>query len=271
MNNSYKFILPTNDQSIDIPIEIKWDFYGRTDSIEMYEDEVVEEIVGLPKDYEIVRFSHESFGTEEKTELNYQFFYFDGTSVDVSTSNLTDWKNSYVQAGFSIGELYSRSPTITKSFFKLDFYDTTGNTTQKNYFTIVLATDSNVKESAVSNPLLNTTVEFDRPNFTLDFVRNKEGFFIYWLRDRSILNLNEFYMTAKFFDAKVGQYVKMMTTPQSELTGVKFLFQQELFFYYKVVLDYTNFTYSIYDVVSGNRVGNGTPLNWYEYVNPPTV
>ena len=149
MNNSYKFILPTNDQSIDIPIEIKWDFYGRTDSIEMYEEEVVEEIVGLPKDYEILRFSHEPYGDEEKTELNYQFFYFDGTSVDVSTSNLTDWKNSYIQAGFSIDELYSRSPTITKSFFKLDFYDTTGNTTQKNYFTIVLATDSNVKESAV--------------------------------------------------------------------------------------------------------------------------
>lgn len=271
MNNSYRFILPTNDQSIDIPIEIKWDFYGRTDSIELYEDEVIEELVGLPKDYEIARFSHEQYGTDEQTLLNYQFYFFDGTSVDVPTSVITDWKTSYLQAGFSVEELYYKTNPVAKSFFKIDFYDTTGDTTQKNYFTIILPPDSEIKESAVMNPIIGTVVEFDTPNFVLDFIKNKEGFFIYWLRDLKILNLTEFYMTAKFFDAKNGTFVKMMTAPQSELTGVKFLFQQEMFFYYKVTLDYTNFTYSIFDVISGSRVANGTPLKWYEYVNPPEV
>jgi hypothetical protein len=271
VNNKYRFILPTNNLTIDIPIEIKWDFYGRTDSIELYEDEVIEELVGLPKDYEIVRFSHEEYGQSGDTLLNYEFNFFDVNSTDIPNSLITDWKNSYLPIGFTVEELYYRSNPVSKSFFKIDFYDTTGTTIQKNYFTIILPTDSEIKESAVLNSILGTTVEFDIPNFDLDFIKNKEGFFIYWLRDRNILDITEFYMTVKFFDAKNGNFIKMMTTAQSELTGIKFLFQQEMFFYYKVILNYSNFTYSIYDVLSGSRVGNGTPLKWYEYINPPQV
>jgi hypothetical protein len=49
------------------------------------------------------------------------------------------------------------------------------------------------------------------------------------------------------------------------------LFDQELYFYRKVVLDYTNFTYKLYDLISNSRIANGTPFMWYEYVNPPKV
>ena len=76
MNNSYRFILPENDQSIDIPVEIKWDFQGHTDSIELYEDEVLEEIIGLPKDFEICRFAHDFYGTDRMSQLEYQFYFF---------------------------------------------------------------------------------------------------------------------------------------------------------------------------------------------------
>ena len=269
MNNSYRFILPENDQSIDIPIEIKWDFQGHTDSIELYEDEVIEEIVGLPKDFEIVRFSHAPYGNEQQTSLEYQFYFFNGTSVDVPTSVDTDWLMSYQQAGFSTDELYYQSNPVKKSFFKIDFYDNTDDIKQKNYFTIILPTNSVSKETVVLNPILGTTAEIIIPNFVLDFVYLKEGFFIYWLRDQKILNLNEFYMTAKFFDAKNGVFIKLMTVPQSQLVGMKFLFDQQIYFYRKVELDYNNFTYKIYDMINGLRVGDGTPLQWYEYINPP--
>ncbi len=269
MNNNYRFILSENNQSIDIPIEIKWDFNGHDNSIEIYENEVVEEIVGLPKDYEISRFAHDYYGPDNQSSLEYQFYFFNGTAVDIPTSVSTDWIMSYQQAGFSIEELYYQTKPITKSFFKIDFYDSTDSIKQKNYFTIIFSSNSTKRESVILNTILNLVVDVITPNFTLDYIISKEGFFIYWLRDKSIVNLSEFYMSVKFFDAKNGVFVRMMTTPQSELTGVKFLFKQELYFYRKVVLDYTNFTYKIYDVINNSRVGNGTPLTWYEYVNPP--
>jgi hypothetical protein len=271
VNNSYRFILPENDQSIDIPVEIKWDFQGHTDSIELYEDEVLEEIIGLPKDFEICRFAHDFYGTDRMSQLEYQFYFFNGTSVDIPTSFNTDWVMSYQQAGFSITELYYRTRPVTKSFFKIDFYDTTDDLTQKNYFTIILPTDSVIRESVVLNPTFGTNAEIIVPNFVLDYVFDKEGFFIYWLRDFEILRLSEFYMSVKFFDAKNGAFVRMMTEPQSQLTGMKYLFDQDLYFYRKVNLDYNNFTYKLYDMITGSRVGDGTPLQWYEYVNPPEV
>ena len=58
--------------SIDIPIEMNWDFYGRTDSIELYEDEVLKEIIGIAEDFEVMRFSHKEYSnTDLKTKINY--------------------------------------------------------------------------------------------------------------------------------------------------------------------------------------------------------
>jgi hypothetical protein len=178
---------------------------------------------------------------------------------------------SYQQAGFSILELYYRTRPVTKSFFKIDFYDTTDDLTQKNYFTIILPTDSVKRETVILDPTFSTTADIIIPNFVLDYVFDKEGFFIYWLRDFEILKLSEFYMSIKFFDAKNGNFIRMMTVPQSQLTGMKYLFDQDLYFYRKVNLDYNNFTYKLYDMITGSRVGDGTPLQWYEYVNPPEV
>ena len=271
VNNSYRFILPENDQSIDIPIEIKWDFQGHTDSIEMYEEEVIEEVIGLPKDFEISRFAHDFYGLNRQSQLEYQFYFFNGGSVNIPTSVDTDWVMSYQQAGFSPLELYYQTKPVSKSFFKIDFYDTTDDITQKNYFTIIIPTNSIRRETVTLNPVIGTTADIIIPNFVLDYVFDKEGFFIYWLRDFNILRLSEFYMSVKFFDAKNGVFIRMMTEPQSQLPGMRFLFDQRQYFYRRVTLDYTNFTYKVYDVMSGLRVGDGTPLQWYEYVNPPKV
>jgi hypothetical protein len=75
-------------------------------------------------------------------------------------------------------------------------------------------------------------------------------------------------MTAKFYDAKKGIFVKMMNNPQSVIPGDKYSFDATKYFYYRVVFDYINQSYQINDIVSGNRVGTTTPIKWYEYVNP---
>jgi hypothetical protein len=59
-------------------------------------------------------------------------------------------------------------------------------------------------------------VSIKKPYFVLDYVGDKEGFFIYWLKKRTFLDIKTFYMTAKFYDAKKGIFVKMMNITKIE-------------------------------------------------------
>lgn len=110
-------------------------------------------------------------------------------------------------------------------------------------------------------------VDIKLPDFVLDYIGDKEGYFIYWLKNPNYVNIDTFYMSAKFFNAKTGQFVRMMNTPQSQLSD-KFNFDKSTKFYYKVQLDIDNYEYEIRDVESDIRLGTGYPINWYEYVNP---
>jgi hypothetical protein len=66
----------------------------------------------------------------------------------------------------------------------------------------------------------------------------------------------------------------MINQPQSGFAGpVKFNFDKEQFFYYKVVMDESTYEYKIYrESPAQVRVGVGQTANdaitWYEYVNP---
>jgi hypothetical protein len=72
-------------------------------------------------------------------------------------------------------------------------------------------------------------------------------------------------MTAKFFDARLGIFVKMTNTPQSDIAS-KFMFNPEDYFYYEVRLNYNEKTYEVWD--NNNRVGTTSSIKWYEYINP---
>jgi hypothetical protein len=103
----------------------------------------------------------------------------------------------------------------------------------------------------------------------LDFVGDKEGFFIYWLRENFYININEFYMSAKFFNGRRGIYSTMTNTPQPSITPSRFNFLGSDYFYYKVNLDYTTNTYEVFETATNTRVGDTlSPIKWYEYVNP---
>lgn len=269
MSNKYYIIKPTANQTINIPIEINWDFLGRTDSIELYEDEVIREVLGVGEDFEISKFSHEPYGNNEQTKINYKFYFYNSPSpVPVSS---TDWDNTYlftnaIPSGFNASQVYYYQRPFTNSFFKLDFYDSPTTQGQTNYFTIIIPVQQGDTELASISPLI-PPVKIKKPDFFLDFVGDKEGFFIYWLKSTSFIDINKFYMTAKFFDARIGVFVKMMNVPQASLLPAnQFTFNGEEYFYYTVELDYDKKTYVVKDYL-GTRIGTGTPINWYEYVN----
>ena len=211
-NNRYRIKLTNdNNQFINIPLEIKWDFTGRDDSIELYEDEVIGGILGSPKDYEIMRFAHDSHIGSSRTDVNYEFNFFGGTKIDIPTSTITDWSSSYLNEGFTQTQVYYYEKPFTKSFFKLDFYDTTDVNTQTIYMTIIIPVQQGFTENVSISSYLSS-VKIKKPTFKLDYVGDKEGFFIYWLRKEEINDLTTFYMSAKFFDARLGVFVKMMNS-----------------------------------------------------------
>jgi hypothetical protein len=104
----------------------------------------------------------------------------------------------------------------------------------------------------------------------LDSIGNdKEGYYIYWLRKRNIIDINTFYMTAKFFDAITGVFKPMTNTKQDLLTPDKFNYDHSQYNYYRVDLDYNKKTYEVFSTSTNLRVGDlSTPIIWYEYVNP---
>ena len=107
--NKYRFTIPENDGYINIPVEIKWDYYGRDTSIEKYERSVLEDIIGSPKDFEITRFSHESHSNNTRTDINYEFNFFDnspGTGQNILVATTANWETTYLNEGFSSEQIY---------------------------------------------------------------------------------------------------------------------------------------------------------------------
>jgi hypothetical protein len=256
----------TNNKQLTLPVEINWDFSGKEQSIELYEEEVVKEVIGVGYDFEVERFPHDIDPITKKSEINYEFNFYSGGSLTSTTS----WFNSYLTEGITTKNIYYFENDFTRSFFKLDLYDSVDEKRQTNYITVIIPTQQGYKTDAVLN---TTPVRIKIPKFTLDYVGDKEGFFIYWLKKLQFLNINTFYMTAKFYNASRGEFTKMMNVSQGSLSPSEtYSFDSIKYFYYKVVFDYINKCYRVFrfDPVTNvqERVGTTTPITWYEYVNP---
>jgi hypothetical protein len=249
----------TNNR-INIPINLDWEYLDVDSEIKEYENSILNELITTDKDFEVNRFFHADY--DNKSEINYEFYFYEGASL----SNASNWKIDYRAEGFTTQEVYYYANSFTNSFFKLDFYDSPIESQQENYITVILPTQQGLR---IATKMQNTDVQIRKPQFILDYVGDKEGFFIYWLKKRNFLDISTFYMTAKFFDGKTGQFVRMMNRPQSTIQGNKFVFSSSDYFYYRVDMDYLTHSYKVYDIINPNdRVGGTVPIKWYEYINP---
>ena len=281
MNDKIIKIINPKDGYINIPLELTFDFEGREDAINAYEAEIVKDIVNSPQDYEITKFAHSTytvglgpFINNAKTSINYQFYFYDFLN-DVTASTVSNWAIDYQNASFTDNEIYYFANSFKGSFFKLDFYDTNNSENQRLLLSVILPTQQGLKEPGFIGPPNNlVNVQVKKPNFVLDYTgADKEGFYIYWLKDKNYFPNNSFYVSAKFFNAKKGQFVRLINEPQSTFTGPNiFNVNKQVYFYYKYVLNYDTYEYVVYkETVSGglSRVGTGlNPIKWYEYVNP---
>lgn len=271
--NKYYIQRPVNDEYINLRIEMDWMGSGQDDSIAVFNDNAVAEVVGEPIDFEVNRFSHNeySFGTDLGTAIYYNFYFYGGPLN--TPSNPIDWISSYRTIGYTPEEIYYVRSAFNNSFFKIDLYDLPDEKAQSIYLTIIIPTQQGYTE--IANVIgVQDPQPIRIPSFKLDFLGDKEGFFIYWLKKRNFLNVTTMYMTAKFYDAKRGKFIKMMNRPQSSLPlNYRYSFESAKYFYYRVDFDYNTKTYEVSDMVNapslGPRVGYQTiPIKWYEYVNP---
>jgi hypothetical protein len=259
------------DRQLTIPIQFTWDYLGLDQSIDEYEGEMITKVIGEGRDFEVTRFAHAPLTgtTGAPTEIKYEFNFYSGGSLN----DETNWKSNYQMEGFTTQEIYYYTNNFTNSFFKLDLYDNIDEKRQTNYITIIIPTQQGLKMDAIMQV---TPVTIKKPYFILDYIGDKEGFFIYWLKKRKFLDISTFYMTAKFYDAKNGFFTKMLNMPQSSISGDKFIFDGSQYFYYRVELNYEKHNYQIFNmntsqtiyINDNERAGTLEPIKWYEYVNP---
>lgn len=260
---------------IKVPINLTWDLDGVNDSIDIFESEIIRQVINPIDDFETTRYSHkpylESIERLTKTSTNYEFYFYSATTDSNITGETTsnNWVTDYRANGISTIDVLFKKKVFTNCFFKLDFYDTKNSNNQQIYLTIILPTSQGKKKQIRYG--INE-VEINKPVFELDFVGDKEGYYIYWLKDTEFVDLNKLYMTAKFYDANIGQFKRMMTESQG-LMANKFDFNNADYFYHEVNLDYSDYTYDVYltnPTTTNQRVGTtDTPIKWFEYVNPP--
>jgi hypothetical protein len=265
------------NKELVIPIQLTWDYLGLDQSIDEYEANIINQVAGTYGDFEVTRFVHAPIAISdpysdnafEITDIQYEFNFYSGGSLNDSAN----WRNTYMSEGFTPQEIYYYTNNFTNSFFKLDFYDNVDEKRQTNYITIIIPTQQGLTMDTL---MQRTLVKIKKPYFVLDYVGDKEGFFIYWLKKRNFLNIKTFFMTAKFYDAKNGYFTKMMNMPQSSIVGDKFTFDSTQYFYYRVELDYEKQNYQVFNMNPtqtiysnlGGRAGATIPIKWYEYVNP---
>ena len=79
-------------------------------AIDEYEVGIVNEVLGLPNDFEVDRFSHSEYDGG-RSDINYEFYFHNNGSLD----NLNSWQNSYLSNGFISNEVYYYSSSFANS------------------------------------------------------------------------------------------------------------------------------------------------------------
>ena len=90
-------------KQVNIPIQLEWDYLGLDQSVDLYEKEVITEVIGVGRDFEVSRFAHlPATATTNNTEINYEFYFYSGGSL----TDINNWKINYLGEGFTPQELY---------------------------------------------------------------------------------------------------------------------------------------------------------------------
>jgi len=166
---------------ISIPLNLSFDNNGREDVLNKIIKEEVNTTINPFIDLETFKFNSCVYGTSTPTVPVLNFYF-------VNTANT--YNVNFINAGFTNDDIATSKNRLTKSFFRLDFYD--GIDDKRNFlFSEFLSVN------------LNQT-----PSFTLNR--------IFWLKNDSNFLNGEYrymYFDVTFFNAKDGTIKKFLNKP----------------------------------------------------------
>ena len=279
----------TKDKKVTIPIGQGFDELGREQLISIWEEVEQQDNINLPQDYETTIYANDNPVDDYK--MFYRFRFWD------STTNV--YGDSYNLLGFSNRELAKSKQSFVSSFYKLDFFDSPHRSQQKILFTMIIPANNSVKNymkevSSIDDPIeyfsqvgsgaippnVFYTEGVYEPRMELGpNIGDNEGYYIQWLKDRNLFELDTFYVGCKFFNAKTGKIIRMVNKPQDMALGV---YDYLDWFYYQLVLDikttsslpkynykFRQFNRFLFEnEMVGPQVGTSAiNLNFYEYIN----
>lgn len=160
--NKYKILNTNKNFQLQVSIPTTWDFANRGDLIDDYESIVAKEMVGVPQNFEMARFSRKPIfdsNSELSTSVTYKFYFADYTQNTTTPLALNPtWYNSYELGNtFTPEELKTNAKPVQKSFFKVDLYDSKDGRTQKNYLTLILNGSLSLPTEVVTSSSTTTT------------------------------------------------------------------------------------------------------------------
>lgn len=262
---------------------------GWTENAEVFEKEILYDIINPVENYETVRYIHLPYEAVTPQDSVYMqtdiWFYFYFNRYGYNTTNplnpiLTGVtrEQDYQLVDITLQENALMLKQSTESFFRLEFYKTPNdeapnNANRRMVFAKNLALPLGEKVfytgtvSGSTHPL-NDYIYF--PVFTGSNYRNKENMYFFWFTDDSpfsetTITGNTFYMTAKFYNAKDGTVMDF--TNKDLLITDEIVEEEDM--YYKVVIDRTDFSYQIFEFNGsvGPRIGKtGDPVVFYEKI-----
>jgi len=180
--DTIKITKSLGDKLVNIPLNLEFKNNGYSDLVTRIAEEEKQKNVNLIVDAEKMRFYSAKYGESTRVGDTKLKFYFKGGSV---------YGNNFLSAGFSENDINNNRNKLTKSFFRLDFYDSNIENTQNFLFSEQLYVG------------LNTTPTFD---FN----------FIYWVKNDtkfvSESSYRKLYFSVTFFNAKDGTTKKFINT-----------------------------------------------------------
>lgn len=227
VNNRYTFRIPTGAQTattVNLPIEMTFQTVDQAETIErQFVDVEKENAINPIIDYEKTRF------IARDTNLNvparsvvYNCYLWDSSNANPLLHNYfnfppTNAPTYYGNIGFLDDDLKFRKNNLTKSFLRLDFYDSPIVTDQNLVSVIIIQPDirlSDILPNSNVLPAMNKAVSFPLENPLNNNENFGEGFFIYHYKDEvDIAAPKDLYMRASFNNAKTGKRTNMMTEP----------------------------------------------------------
>ena len=289
--NRIQIRVKPGEKNITVPLGQVFDEVGREQLITDYEQVELEDAVNIIQDYETTRYYYGNLNTSSPDLYNifYQFKFFDKVNQNWGANSI-----NFNHAGFTDAELYRNKKSFTNSFWKLDYYDRPEREQQKLMFTIILPTTNcgkyPVQIDQQEDPVafyqlasqgLLTVYDVWEPTVQLGPSTGKdESYYIHWLKNRDLFDIETFYMSCKFFNAKTGKSSRFVNADPSGNVGPM---EPTNWFYYQVdisvnqlvtpkysylVREFNNTAYSLGLILGekGMLPSGASPIKWYEYI-----